>query len=105
MCVLNIGALFVGLCIAKQTLNTRRINIARSVVLKMSRKESVICDVCGSEISPYRTKEESAQIRLFAPNEYRGAGGQRIDLCLVCYEGFVTFLESGAKMDGKENKQ
>lgn len=71
----------------------------------MSIQESIICDVCGSEISPYRTKEESAQIRLFAPNEYRGAGGQRIDLCLMCYERFVTFLESGAKMDGERRTE
>ena len=101
MCALNIGALYAAFFIAKQTPNTRHIIIARSVVLKMSRKESVICDVCGSEISPYCTKEESAQIRLFAPNEYRGVGGQRIDLCLMCFERFVDFLESGAKMDGK----
>lgn len=65
----------------------------------MSKKTSIICDLCGEEI--IGTRYDSAQIRLFTPGEYRGCGGQRIDLCLMCYERFVTFLESGAKMDGK----
>lgn len=65
----------------------------------MSKKTFIACDVCGIEISPLRAKEESAQIKLSAPNEYRGNGGQRIDLCLECYEEFVNFLENGKRKD------
>lgn len=64
----------------------------------MSKQTIIICDVCGQEI--VGTRYDSAQIRLFTPGEYRGAGGQRIDMCIKCYEKFVGFLESGAKMDG-----
>jgi hypothetical protein len=79
----------------KQTQQFRHLTIARTVVQKMSRKTSIYCDLCGAEISPNFTKEESAQIRVIAPNEYRGGGGQRIDLCLSCYEKFINFMETG----------
>lgn len=61
----------------------------------MSKKVSICCDLCGTEIPTFATKENSAQIRLFAPCEYRGSGGQRIDLCLTCYENFIRYIESG----------
>ena len=65
----------------------------------MSKKTIVICDMCGEEIIGNRY--DSAQIRLFTPGEYRGCGGQRIDMCIRCYEKFVSFLESGeSKGDG-----
>jgi hypothetical protein len=61
----------------------------------MSKKISICCDLCGTEIPNFATKEQSAQIRLCAPGDYRGSGGQRIDLCLPCYEKFINFIESG----------
>ena len=64
----------------------------------MSSKTIVLCDVCGAEI--IGTRFDSAQIRLFNPGDYRGCGGQRIDMCIKCYEKFVSFLDSNAKMDG-----
>ena len=63
----------------------------------MSSQTIVICDVCGAEI--IGTRYDSAQIRLYAPGEYRGTGGQRIDLCTKCYESFVRFLEGGGRKD------
>ena len=65
----------------------------------MSKKISINCDLCGVEISQYDTKDNSAQIRLFAPCEYRGNGGQRIDLCLNCYEKFIRFVETGGNIE------
>lgn len=62
----------------------------------MSKKIIVNCDLCGAELPTFATKDQSAQIRLCAPGDYRGSGGQRIDLCLSCYERFITFLESGS---------
>ena len=64
----------------------------------MSKKTVVLCDMCGVEI--IGTRFESAQIMLFSPGVYRGVGGQRIDMCIVCYEKFVSFLDRGAKIDG-----
>lgn len=61
----------------------------------MSKKTCVVCDFCGTDISPFKTKEESALIRLWPPNDYRTSSGQRIDLCVRCYNNFVSFLESG----------
>ena len=67
----------------------------------MSRRTTITCDRCGEEIAVNNLKDESAQIHLNPPREYKGYGGQRIDLCLLCYERFVDFLESGAKMEGE----
>ena len=67
----------------------------------MSRLTIVKCDRCGCEITSYSPKDESAKILLNSPGEYRGVGGQRIDLCLNCYEKFVTFLD-GAKCEVEE---
>lgn len=64
----------------------------------MSKQITICCDLCGVKISQYNTKDDSAQIRLMAPGEYRGSGGQRIDLCLECYEKFINFIESGGNI-------
>lgn len=63
----------------------------------MSRVTVLSCDRCGTEISTYykSAKDSSAKILLNAPGEYRGCGGQRIDLCEDCYSQFVKFLEGG----------
>lgn len=64
----------------------------------MSRQMSYICDICGAELqghSAHDIASESAQIKMWAPSEYRAGGGQRFDLCINCYEKFVNFLESG----------
>ena len=64
----------------------------------MSKSISYACDVCGKEIighSAHAVAEQSAQIKIWAPSEYRAGSGQRIDLCLDCYQGLVNFLESG----------
>lgn len=71
----------------------------------MSRSARYNCDVCGVEISAHSAQavsQESAQIKLCAPGQSRTTY-QRIDLCLVCYERFVTFLEIGcAKEDDSD---
>lgn len=63
----------------------------------MSKTMSYICDICGAEISGHSAHaiaEDSALIRLWTPGEYRAGPGQRIDLCMNCYERFVRFMES-----------
>jgi hypothetical protein len=59
----------------------------------MSKREAISCDKCGADIPVWLAKECSAKITLNVPGEYRGYGGQRIDLCTKCYEKFVNFLE------------
>ena len=65
----------------------------------MSRQTVILCDMCGEEVLSWRIREESAQIKLWAPGEHRSYGGQRIDLCTSCYGKFVDFLDRGAKVD------
>ena len=63
----------------------------------MSKHVSYICDICGAEILGQTAQmacAESARIQLWTPGEYRAGPGQRMDLCLSCYERFVNFLES-----------
>lgn len=65
----------------------------------MSKTMSYICDICGAEIighSAQAAASESAVIKLWTPGEYRAGPGQRMDLCLDCYERFVRFVESEA---------
>lgn len=64
----------------------------------MSRQVSYICDICGREIighSAQAASAESARINLWGPGDYRAGPGQRIDLCMTCYDRLVSFLESG----------
>ena len=89
----------VALNTAKLIRQKSRTSIVRSVVVRMSKKTVVICDVCGAEVNG--TRYDSAQIRLSSPGEYRGTGGQRIDMCIKCYEKFVSFLESGERREGE----
>ena len=65
----------------------------------MSRVTVLSCDRCGTEIPDYNKKDHSAKILLNAPGEYRGCGGQRIDLCEECYFQFINFLEGGTNND------
>ncbi len=65
----------------------------------MSRKTSILCDRCGIEIPSFQAKEESAMIKLWAPGDYRASGGQRIDLCMLCYQKLINFLESEVRTD------
>lgn len=65
----------------------------------MSRVTTLSCDRCGAEIPDYNKKDHSAKILLNAPGEYRGCGGQRIDLCEECYSRFIKFLEGGTNND------
>ncbi len=63
----------------------------------MSKTMSYICDICGTEIvghSAQAVAGESALIKLWTPGEYRAGPGQRIDLCLSCYEKFVRYMGS-----------
>ena len=63
----------------------------------MSKTMSYICDICGVEIighSAQAVAGESALIKLWTPGEYRAGPGQRINLCLSCYERFIRFTES-----------
>ena len=65
----------------------------------MSKTTSYICDICGAEIighSAHAVAGESAVIKLWSPGEYRAGPGQRIDLCLGCYEKLINFFESGS---------
>ncbi|MBO5019058.1 MAG: hypothetical protein J6D52_00180 [Clostridia bacterium] len=43
----------------------------------------------------YALRDDSAKITLWGVGENRGSGGQRIDLCIKCYEEFVGFMEGG----------
>lgn len=68
----------------------------------MSKYVSYICDICGKEIiahSAQAAASESAQVKLWAPGVYRAGPGQRFDMCLECYERFVTFLERGISIE------
>ncbi len=68
----------------------------------MSKTMSYICDICGAEIighSAQAISGESALIKLWSPGEYRAGPGQRIDLCMRCYERFVRFIESEVQED------
>lgn len=61
----------------------------------MSKTMSYICDICGTEIvghSAQAVAGESALIKLWTPGEYRAGPGQRIDLCLECYDRFVRYM-------------
>lgn len=66
----------------------------------MSRYTSYTCDICGKEIvrySAHAAYQELATIKLWAPGVYRYGGGERFDLCMDCYNRFVSFLESGGR--------
>ena len=66
----------------------------------MSLHKEYTCDVCGRKLRGCSAKaisSESAQLKLWVPDEPRSYGGQRIDLCVPCYELFVNFLESGGR--------
>ena len=68
----------------------------------MSKTMSYICDICGAEIighSAQAVAGDSALIKLWTPGEYRANHGQRIDMCMNCYESFVKFLEGGANSE------
>lgn len=73
----------------------------------MAQKTEVICDRCGRKIENskgcynpnYCLRDDSAKITLWAVGEPRGSFGQRIDLCVDCYEKFVAFLEGGENID------
>lgn len=65
----------------------------------MSRVTTLNCDRCGAGISQINTKDSSAKINLWCPGDYRGSGGQRIDLCPECYSKFITFLESESETE------
>ena len=63
----------------------------------MSKTMSYICDICGAEIVGHSAQAiagESALIKLWVPGEYRAGPGQRMDLCLGCYERLIKFIES-----------
>ena len=64
----------------------------------MSKVVEYRCNVCGKLLkgTDDRTvKNESALLRLWAPGETRAGIGQRFDLCLVHFEAFISFLETG----------
>lgn len=64
----------------------------------MSRRMSYICDICGREITGHSAEaiaSVSARIQFWGPGDYRSGSGQRMDLCMDCYERFVSFLENG----------
>ena len=69
------------------------------------KKTETFCDRCCKKIvnskgcynENYALRDDSARITLWGVGEPRGSGGQRIDLCVKCYEKFVNFLESGAE--------
>ena len=68
----------------------------------MSKQMLYICDICGAEIvgpSAHAIAQDSAQIKLWGPGDYRAGPGQRMDLCLDCFNRFVSFLERGADND------
>lgn len=69
----------------------------------MSRRTDVICDRCGEEINGYDIKISSARIDLWGVGVPRSYGGQRIDLCLKCYDDFISFLEKRSENENTED--
>lgn len=73
----------------------------------MAQKTQTVCDRCGKDIintsscycPTYALKDYSAKITLWGVGEPRSSFGQRIDLCLECYDKFVIFLEGGGDND------
>lgn len=65
------------------------------------KKTEMYCDRCGERIintkgcynQNYALRDDSAKITLWGVGENRSTFGQRIDLCVHCYQNFVTFLE------------
>lgn len=65
----------------------------------MSRRISYNCDICQCEIPRSTRNNESALIRLFPPGSNKQTGYQTFELCNVCYEKFIDFLENGGRTD------
>lgn len=63
----------------------------------MSKQVTVLCDLCNAEVSSLSTERDCALIKLWSPGAYRSGPGQRIDLCVKCYNKFVNFLEKEGK--------
>ena len=69
----------------------------------MAQKLEIICNKCGKEITnplgcyckTSFLKNYSAKITLWGVGEPRSSFGERIDLCVDCYNKFVEFLERG----------
>ena len=69
----------------------------------MAQKTEVTCDRCGQRIvntkgcynANYCLRDDSAKITLWGVGEPRSTFGQRIDLCVDCYQKFVSFIEGG----------
>lgn len=64
----------------------------------MSRNISYQCDVCGQDLKGPDARtvaSECALLKLWVPTEPRSGGGQRYDLCLDCFAGLISFLETG----------
>ncbi len=78
-------------------MSLRRKDGRRKELETMSQKTEVFCDRCGREITDYDIKISSAKIHLWGVGEPRSYGGQRIDLCVECYNRFVDFLERSEK--------
>ena len=65
------------------------------------RKAEMYCDRCGERITNtkgcynqnYALRDDSAKITLWGVGENRSTSGQRIDLCVSCYDDFVAFME------------
>lgn len=71
----------------------------------MSKTVEYRCNVCGRLLkgADERTvKNESAQLRLWAPGEARLGAGQRIDLCTEHFDAFIAFLETGRAKEDEE---
>jgi len=57
----------------------------------MSRQTVILCDMCGEEVLSWRIREESAQIKLWAPGEHRSYGGRELIYAPAVMESLLTF--------------
>ena len=64
------------------------------------KKTTYICNRCERELGPeygvtnHNLRFTSARIVMWGVGEHRSMGGEQIDLCPICYNEFLEFLES-----------
>ena len=64
------------------------------------KKITYSCNRCGRELGPeygctnHNLRFTSARIVLWGVGEHRSMRGEQIDLCPICYNEFLEFLEN-----------
>lgn len=64
------------------------------------KKTTYICNRCERELGPeygctnHNLRFTSARIVMWGVGEHRSMRGEQIDLCPICYNEFLEFLEN-----------